>query len=181
MKRNIILIGFMGCGKTSVGSRLSRRLHRPMTDTDQMIEEISKMTVSEIFDRMGEEGFRRMETQCLKRLLEETEAQIISVGGGLPVREENRCLLGQLGIVIYLRVTPMTVCRRLASDTSRPLLQGENSEERVQTLMAQRRDIYEAVSDIIIDADDKEFDEIIDEIINRTGERMGINNEIAGD
>lgn len=176
MKKNIILIGFMGCGKTSVGIRLSYRIRRTMIDTDKMIERLQKMTVSEIFDRMGEEEFRKMETQCLERLLEESEEQIISVGGGLPMREENRKLLKQLGTVIYLRVTPQTVCERLANDTTRPLLQGENPQEKVRNLMALRTDIYESAADVIIDVDEKDFDTILDEIM----ERVEINNETTG-
>lgn len=176
MKKNIILIGFMGCGKTSVGIRLSYRIRRTMIDTDKMIERLQKMTVSEIFDRMGEEEFRKMETQCLERLLEESEEQIISVGGGLPMREENRKLLKQLGTVIYLRVTPQTVCERLANDTTRPLLQGENPQEKVRNLMALRTDIYESAADVIIDVDEKDFDTILDEIM----ERVEINNEATG-
>lgn len=176
MKKNIILIGFMGCGKTSVGIRLSYRMRRTMIDTDKTIERFQKMTISDIFAQMGEEAFRRMETQCLKRLLEEADGQIISTGGGLPVREENRSLLKQLGMVIYLRVTPQTVCRRLASDTTRPLLQGENPEEKVRLLLEGRKEIYEDAADMIIDVDDKNFDEILDEII----ERVGTDDEATG-
>ena len=176
MKKNIILIGFMGCGKTSVGIRLSYRMRRTMIDTDKTIERFQKMTISDIFAQMGEEAFRRMETQCVKRLLEEADGQIISTGGGLPVREENRSLLKQLGMVIYLRVTPQTVCRRLASDTTRPLLQGENPEEKVRLLLEGRKEIYEDAADMIIDVDDKNFDEILDEII----ERVGTDDEATG-
>lgn len=176
MKKNIILIGFMGCGKTSVGIRLSYRLRKTMIDTDKMIERLNKMTVSEIFARMGEPAFRDMETQCLERLLEETDGEIISVGGGLPMREENRKLLKQLGTVIYLRVTPQTVCKRLASDTTRPLLQGEHPEEKVRTLLEQRSPIYEDAANWVLDVDDKDFDTILDEIV----ERMEKDNETTG-
>lgn len=176
MKNNIILIGFMGCGKTSVGIRLSYRLRKTMVDTDKMIERLNKLTVSEIFAQMGESAFRDMETQCLERLLKETDGEIISVGGGLPMREENRRLLKQLGTVIYLRVTPQTVCKRLASDTTRPLLQGEHPEEKVRTLLEQRAPIYEDAASWILDVDDKDFDTILDEIV----ERMEKDNETTG-
>lgn len=176
MKKNIILIGFMGCGKTSVGIRLSYRMRRTMIDTDKMIERLNKMTVSEIFEQQGEAAFRDMETQCLERLLEETDGEIISVGGGLPMREENRKLLKQLGTVIYLRVTPQTVCTRLASDTTRPLLQGDHPEEKVRTLLEQRSPLYESAADWVLDVDDKDFDTILDEIVGR----MEKKNEAAG-
>ena len=87
MKDNIILIGFMGCGKTSVGIRLSYRMKRTMVDTDKWIEKKQKMTITDIFDTYGEDTFRRMETECLKELIQAADGQIISVGGGLPVRE----------------------------------------------------------------------------------------------
>ena len=123
--KNIILIGFMGSGKTSVGIRLSYRLRRTLTDTDKKIERLYRMSISEIFGRFGEEEFRNMETQCLEKLLEEPKGRIISVGGGLPMRDCNRELLKKLGWVVYLRVKPLTVCERLEADTSRPLLQGD--------------------------------------------------------
>lgn len=168
--KNIILIGFMGCGKTSVGIRLSYRLRRTMMDTDKMIERLYKMTVSEIFAKWGEEEFRRMETECLGRLLEESEGQIISVGGGLPMRSENRELLKKLGTVVYLKVTAETVCKRLAYDTTRPLLQGDDPEEKVRTLLDKRSPIYESAADIIVEVDDKDFDAIMDEIMEKVGE-----------
>ena len=168
--KNIILIGFMGCGKTSVGIRLSYRLRRTMTDTDKMIERLYKMTVSEIFAKWGEEEFRRMETECLGRLLEESDGQIISVGGGLPMRSENRDLLKKLGTVVYLKVTAETVCKRLAYDTTRPLLQGDDPEEKVRTLLDKRSPIYESAADIIVEVDEKDFDAIMDEIMEKVGE-----------
>lgn len=164
MKDNIILIGFMGCGKTSVGIRLSYQLKRTMIDTDKWIEQKQKMTVSEIFDAYGEENFRAMETQCLKELLKTTEHQIISVGGGLPMREENHELLKQLGTVYYLKVSPQTVYERLKTDTTRPLLQVENPKERIQSLMELRSPVYEKCADRIIDVSEKSFEEILEQI-----------------
>lgn len=178
--RNIILIGFMGSGKSSVGVRLSYRLRRTITDTDKMIERLNQMTISEIFERLGEEEFRQMETQCLERLLQEPEVQIISAGGGLPMRERNRELLKQLGTVVYLRVTAETVCMRLASDTTRPLLQGENPEEKVRKLLKERSGMYESAADVIIDVDEKDFDKVLDEILEKI-ELAGETDEITGD
>ena len=167
--KNIILIGFMGSGKTSVGIRLSYRLRRTLTDTDKKIERLYRMSISEIFGRFGEEEFRNMETQCLEKLLEEPKGRIISVGGGLPMRDCNRELLKRLGWVVYLRVKPLTVCERLEADTSRPLLQGEDREEKVRSLLEQRAPVYESAADIIIDVDGKIVDEIADEILQNIG------------
>ena len=115
MKSNIILIGYMGCGKSTIGRKMAEVLSVPFLDTDQWIEEREGITISEIFSTKGEAYFRDLETECLKELLrkedfsyagEETEKgkeytekrrKVISVGGGLPVREENQKLLKQLG------------------------------------------------------------------------------------
>lgn len=123
------------------------------------------MAVSEIFDKLGEEAFRQMETQCLERLLVRKEPQVIAVGGGLPVREQNQELLKKLGTVIYLRATAETVCERLAYDNTRPLLQGENPEEKVRKLMKEREGIYESVADYMVDTDGRNVDEIADEVL----------------
>lgn len=165
MKDNIILIGFMGCGKTSVGVRLSYQMRRTMIDTDKWIENKQKMTISDIFDTYGEEAFRRMETECLKELIQTAERQIISVGGGLPVREENHRLLKELGKVIYLMVTPETVYLRLKEDTSRPLLQVEDPLKQICTLMQKRAPVYEACADVIIEVSELSFDEIMNQIM----------------
>lgn len=165
MKDNIILIGFMGCGKTSVGIRLSHRMKQTMIDTDKWIEKKQKMSISDIFDIYGEDAFRRMETECLKELIQTAERQIISVGGGLPVREENHRLLKELGKVVYLKVTPETVYLRLKEDTSRPLLQVEDPLKQICTLMQKRAPVYEACADVIIEVSELSFDEIINQIM----------------
>lgn len=152
-----------------MGIRLSYRLRRTLTDTDKKIERLYRMSISEIFERFGEEEFRKMETQCLEKLLEEPGGRIISVGGGLPMRGCNRELLKKLGTVVYLRVKPHTVCHRLASDTSRPLLQGEDREEKVRSLLEERSPVYESAADIIIDVDEKIVDEIAGEILQKAG------------
>lgn len=170
---NIILIGFMGSGKTSIGIKLSYRLRRTMTDTDKAIEKSCGMTVSEIFDRLGEEEFRRMETECLERMLGEAEGQIISAGGGLPIRKENRELLKNLGIVVFLRATAETICGRLEEDTTRPLLRGDNQRNKVYTMLEARTPAYEGASDVIIDVDNKELETIVDEIIKRVTKKDG--------
>ena len=165
MKDNIILIGFMGCGKTSVGIKLSYQMKRTMIDTDKWIEQNQKMTVSEIFDAFGEEEFRRLETRCLRKLVAGPGRQIISTGGGLPMRKENHPLLKELGKVFYLRVSPETVYERLKNDTTRPLLQVENPKERIRTLLLERGPVYEACADVIIDVSELSFEEILDSIL----------------
>lgn len=170
---NIILIGFMGCGKSTIGVKLSYRLRRPMLDTDKLIEKEEGRTVSEIFETDGEEYFRKLETACIEKLITTTHEQIISVGGGLPVREENHAPLKKLGTVVYLRARAETVYERVKHDKTRPLLQGDNPQEKIRTLMEKREAVYEAVSDVVIDVDGKDFDTILDEIENTC--KSGIN------
>lgn len=163
--KNIILIGFMGCGKSTVGIKLSYHLRRALEDTDKLIEKEEGRTISEIFKTDGETYFRSLETECLKKLIQTTDGKIISVGGGLPIREENHALLKELGTVIYLRATPETIYERVKHDTTRPLLQGDNPQEKIRTLLQERTPIYEQAADFVIDVDNKDFEAILDEIV----------------
>ena len=164
MKKNIILIGFMGAGKTSVGQELSSRYQKKMVDTDCLIEDKAGMTISDIFAQKGEEYFRQLETEVLSDLLEQADNWVISVGGGLPMREENREILKELGEVVYLQVEPKTVLRRLKGDTTRPLLQGDQVEKKVTDLMDSRGPVYEKAAHRIVRADGKSLEEIAEEI-----------------
>lgn len=161
---NVILIGFMGCGKTTVGLKLSYRLRRTVIDTDKEIEREEKRTISDIFATDGEPCFRDMETACLKRLLESADGRIISVGGGLPMRKENRALLHELGQVFYLRAKGETIYERLKGDTTRPLLQGNDPLTKIRTLLGERDPYYREAADVVITVDGKSFDQILDEI-----------------
>lgn len=164
MKDNLILIGYMGCGKSSVGVKLSYRLKRTLIDTDKWIENKQNMTIAEIFASEGEEAFRRMETDCLKELIKCADKQIISVGGGLPIKEENHELLRQLGRVIYLKVTPETVYERLKGDTTRPLLQVEDPMKKIREMLDIRGPVYEKCADVVIEVSHKSFVQIVEEI-----------------
>lgn len=163
-EQNIILIGFMGSGKTSVGVKLSYRLRLPVEDTDKLIERREGRSISEIFADDGEEYFRQLETELLGELIGRGGTRIYSVGGGTPVRGENRRLLKQLGQVVYLKVSPETVYERLKEDATRPLLQCPDPLDRIRQLMEERREAYEACADIIIEADQTEMEDIINRI-----------------
>ena len=164
MKQNVILIGFMGAGKTSVGEAYARASGRKLLDTDQMIEAEAGMSISDIFSTRGEAAFRRTETTVLEKLLEETDQAVISVGGGLPLLEQNRTFLKRLGTVIFLRVRPETVLERLKGDTTRPLLMGENVEQKVRGLLDYRNPFYEDAAHRIIDVDGKNLKELVEEL-----------------
>ncbi len=170
--KNLILIGFMGSGKTSVGIKLSYACRVPFLDMDKEIEKEQGRTVSAIFAQMGEEAFRQMETDYLRRFFREGGKHILSTGGGTPLREENRALLKKAGKVVYLRVQPETVYARLKKDTTRPLLAGEDPKGKISGLLAERRELYEACADCIVDVDGKTLEAIVEEIRSKTGEFM---------
>lgn len=169
---NVILTGFMGCGKSSLGIRLSYKMKMPLLDTDKLIEKKQGCTISELFKEQGEEKFRELETACLKEIGTHKGSYVIAVGGGLPVKEENRRLLKELGMVVYLRIRPETVYERLKEDTTRPLLQGENPMEKIKELMAQRSGFYESGADLVIDVDGVDTDDILGEIVGNYRKRQ---------
>lgn len=165
MKNNLILIGYMGCGKTTLGKKLSFRERIALLDTDKMIEQKEGREISEIFDQEGEAAFRRMETECLKEIMDYSDRYVISVGGGLPLKAENRALLKELGTVIYLRAKSETIYARLKNDTTRPLLRGEEPEGKIRAMMKERGPVYEDAADAVIDVDEKSYETIIGEIL----------------
>lgn len=166
-KENVILIGFMGAGKTSVGAVYAVAADQLLLDTDQMIEAEAGMTISDIFAVRGEAAFRQTETSVLEKLLDQTDRAVISVGGGLPLLEKNREYLRRLGTVVFLRVQPETVLERLKGDTTRPLLMGDHVEQRVRELLDCRNPLYEQAADLVIDVDGKRPEEIVEEIRSR--------------
>lgn len=162
--QNVILIGFMGSGKSTIGKRLSYKMRITMIDTDSWIEKKEGKTITDIFKDQGESYFRECETHCLEKLIEDKERHVISVGGGLPMNPENWNLLHELGHIVYLQITPENVWERLKNDMKRPLLQGDNPKEKIVTLMNERKETYEQLADTIIDVNGKNFDIILKEI-----------------
>lgn len=163
--KHVILIGFMGSGKSTVGYRLSYRLKKCLIDTDKLIEQKEKMTISNMFAEKGEAYFRGKETEYLNSLFHELGSRVLSLGGGTPIREENRAIIKQLGKVFYLKASPDTIYERVKHDTKRPLLQCENPRERIEELLKERDPIYESVADIVICVDGKNMQEVVQEIV----------------
>ena len=165
MKNNIVLIGFMGCGKTTVGEKLAKELTYAFLDTDAYIENREQKSIREIFEQDGENYFRNVETKSLQELIKKKQKTIVSSGGGLPLRPENAKLLQKLGFVIYLKVDKETVLRRLEGDTTRPLLQCDDPAKRIEELLEYRDPIYEVGAHMVIQVDHKTVEEIVQEII----------------
>ncbi len=168
MKRCIALMGFMGSGKSSVGLVLSGMLGVPCEDLDQIIESKAHQTISEMFETKGEAFFRKTESETLGRWLENGKG-ILSLGGGTPLREENRQMLrGSSALIVYLKTDPHTVLQRLSGDHTRPLLEGCKSEEekleKIRTILASREAIYRETADLIVETDGKTPREIAEAI-----------------
>ncbi|MFA9457250.1 shikimate kinase [Halalkalibacter sp. AB-rgal2] len=161
MERKLIyLTGFMGSGKTTVGSKLGEKWSMDVIDTDQWIEHKEKKSIAEIFADEGEAHFRDLETEALKSI--KTDSLIITTGGGIVGREENRKLMKRQGKIVYLYCDIEEIIRRLEDDTSRPLIQ-HRDEEKITALFRSRMVLYEE-ADVIIDTTKKSVEEIVEAI-----------------
>jgi shikimate kinase len=162
MFKNIILTGFMGVGKTSVGTRLAKDLGYAFVDTDTLIEADQKMTITEIFAKFGEPSFRDVESRILGQVLE-NEGQVVSTGGGAVIRDENRALFKSAGIVICLTARPEVIFERIRQETHRPLLQCPDPTAKIRELLDNREKFYRQ-ADLVIDTSEKSVDDAVREI-----------------
>ena len=160
---NIILIGFMGSGKTSCGKELSRILNVGFFDTDEMIEQQQNMTIADIFEKHGEAYFRKLETELVESLIG-TQIGVLSVGGGLAVTKGNDILLKKLGMVVYLKAGKECLIKRLKGDSKRPLLAGGNLEEKITSLMNAREDKYISAADIVFETENMSVKEVAEKL-----------------
>lgn len=168
-EHNIVLIGFMGTGKTSVGRLLAARTGRTFVDSDEFLTEREGRDIPSIFAEDGEAAFRRKERETIA-LLANRYRQVIATGGGVVLDPQNMADLRRNGVVVGLLARPESVAQRLMEDTDRPLLQGKNRLERVQTLLAEREERYRQ-ADIVIQTDDYETPEdVAEEVIRRLTE-----------
>ena len=154
--RSLYLVGMMGSGKTSTGRPLAERLGYGFVDADAVIEQVAGCTISEIFERDGEEDFRSLETQVL-RSISERHSLVVATGGGVVTRSENWGMMHQ-GIVIWLDVERRQLLQRLQADsTQRPLLMTEDPAETLDAILKQRRPLYdEADLTVVIESETPE-------------------------
>lgn len=157
--KHVVLIGFMGSGKTRVGKKVAQDLDLPFVDVDKVIAKKMRMTKKEIFDHFGEPFYRALETRELKELLVAKEKKVVSVGSGLPLQEQNVKYLKELGTIIYLKGSFATIWKRIQGSYT-----GENQEERLRRLLAQRDPIYAAYADIVAVTGVKPFESLVAEI-----------------
>lgn len=146
---NLILVGMMGSGKTTIGRVLASHLGKQFVDSDEEIQNRTGVKISHIFDIEGEAGFRQRETAVIRHLTERDNT-VLATGGGAVLIEENRTMLQNNGVVIYLKANVHDLWQRTRHDHSRPLLQTSNPHARLTELFQQRDPIYRQVADIII-------------------------------
>lgn len=169
--RNIILIGPMGSGKSTIGNLIAKRLHREFQDSDHYIEKRTGVDVARIFDVEGEEGFRDRESKALADLLAHND-RVIATGGGAVLRAENRKLLKQQGYIVFLDTSVNQQMQRLRRDKKRPLLQTENPRERLEALLEERRPIYLDLADLAVKTDKRVARRLATDIINQLPDNL---------
>jgi len=170
----VVLIGFMGAGKSSVGRELARRFGAPFVDVDERIESEAGCTIRDLFAREGETAFRERERAALRDVLS-VKGCIIATGGGAFTDEENRLLLRSYAPVVYLEAAVETLLERLAGDLVRPLLRGGDRAEVVRELLSRRVPGYRT-ADVTVRTDGRSVEEVALQVadwIDRTEGRAG--------
>jgi shikimate kinase len=170
--KNIVLIGFMATGKSTIGRRLALHLNRDFVDTDKEIEKITGMTVAQIFARDGIRRFRSEENLLAKRLAPK-EDLVIATGGGMVLNPENIRLLKENGVLISLTAAPEIICARVKGKKTRPLLQGGALDNRINRLLTERQYLYDQ-ADLVVDTGTCSVGETVEKIISYLSERKDI-------
>ena len=163
---NIVLIGFMGAGKSTISDFLRTVFAMEVIEMDQIIAEREEMSISDIFETYGEEYFRDLETKLLIEM-QSRKNVVISCGGGVPMRERNVVEMKKNGRVVLLTAKPETILNRVKDNHDRPLLEGNKNVDYIAELMEKRREKYEAAADIVIETDGKDKLEICEELVHR--------------
>ena len=162
---NIVLIGFMGAGKSTISDYLKTVFAMDIIEMDQIIAERAGMSISDIFETYGEQYFRDCETNLLIEMQSRTNV-VISCGGGTPMRECNVVEMKKNGRVVLLTAKPETILERVKDNHDRPLIENNKTVPFIADLMSKRREKYEAAADIIIETDGKSELEICEELIH---------------
>lgn len=164
-KSNIVLIGFMGCGKSTIGKELAKRLKYSFIDSDAEIENKIGMSISDFFAEYGETKFRTIEEKIISQIALDKHL-VIATGGGIIKNSNNISALKDSGVIFYLKASPLTIFKNVKDDNTRPLLNTENKLETIKNLLNERNPVYERVADFVIDTDNKSIDDITSYILN---------------
>ena len=166
---NIVMIGFMGAGKSTISDYLKNVLAMDVVEMDQCIVERQGMSISDIFETYGEEYFRELETNLLIEMQSRSNV-VVSCGGGVPMRERNVTEMKKNGRVVLLTAKPETILERVKDNHDRPLLENNKNVSFIADLLEKRRAKYEAAADIVVETDGKSELEICEELIHRLRE-----------
>jgi shikimate kinase len=170
-KRNLVLVGLMGAGKSAIGRIVAQQLGLPFVDTDTEIERVSRMTIAELFAAYGEDEFRALETRVIKRLLR-TGPRVVSTGGGAFINEKTRNQIGRGGLSVWLNADLDVLWERVNKRDHRPLLKTENPKQTLKDLMDKRYPIY-ALADITVQSRDVRKEVIANEVMTSVIEHFG--------
>lgn len=173
MGKNIILTGFMGTGKSSVGTKVAERLSRQFVDMDREIEKLTGMTVSELFRRFGEVRFRSEEKLMAKKVAAQNDL-VVATGGGIILDQKNMDLLRSSGTVVCLMADPEEIFQRVRRKRgTRPLLKKNLTVNDIVAMLEERQPLYDQ-AEIVIQTSGRNIDSVVDDIINRLRQEHGV-------
>lgn len=162
-KRSIVLVGLMGAGKTAIGRKVAAALSLRFVDSDHEIENVSRMTVPELFERYGEAEFRALERRVIGRLVKDGP-QVVATGGGAFMNDQTRRLIGRHGLSVWLKADLDILMDRVAKRQNRPLLKTADPRATMARLMDERYPVY-ALADVTVKTRDEKREIIADEVI----------------
>ena len=170
MAQNIIFVGPMGAGKTTIGKQLARQLGRTFYDSDRVIEEHTGANIPLIFEMEGEEGFRRREKSIIAELMSKQNI-VLATGGGVVLDPENRDQITRQGFVIYLSAPLEQLFNRTSKDKNRPLLQTDDPRKKLEEIISIRDPLYREVADIVIETDGSPARGVVKKLVDLITER----------
>ncbi|MDR6755469.1 shikimate kinase [Mycoplana sp. BE70] len=162
-KRNLVLVGLMGAGKSAIGRLVAQALSVPFIDSDHEIERVSRMSISDLFAAYGEEEFRALEARVMKRLLK-TGPRVVSTGGGAFINERTRRHIKRGGLTVWLKADLDVLWERVNKRDSRPLLKTENPKQTLENLMNARYPIY-AEADLTVHSRDVKKEMVVEDVL----------------
>ncbi len=168
MRKNIVLVGFMGAGKTGVSIYLAKVLKRPRVSTDELIEKKEKRSIARIFQDSGEDYFRRREKEIVRELAAQANL-IIDCGGGVVLQPGNLDQLKKNGILIYLSASPEMIYQRVKNHTHRPLLNVADPQSKIKEMLQSRKFFYEQ-AEYTIDTNSKSVEQTAEEVLLTVGQ-----------
>jgi shikimate kinase len=163
------MIGMMGCGKSTIGKLVARRLGRPFVDTDALIEAEASCRIRDIFARYGELHFRQLERAAIARLAESDEPRVIAVGGGAVMSDENVEALRRVGVLVYLKVSPQGLASRVRAARTRPLLAGRGDKEKAIAELLRVREPRYRLADVTVCTDGLCVPEATERVLSALG------------